>query len=77
VFDKGYNDYTAFKRFSDNETGFVTRIKDNAVYNIEEELAIDENIHFVKFLENPEKDWQRKKAKPPEPNLFNQPTLLF
>ena len=206
VFDKGYNDYTAFKRFSDNETGFVTRIKDNAVYNIEEELAIDENIHsgviedviieikvndngketmlklrkirfydrvlkrefefitnlfemradlvaaiyklrwqiellfkqlkqnfplkyflgdnenaikiqiyctlivnllltviqkqvnrkwsfsnlvsfcrihlfnylhLVKFLENPEEDWQRKKAKPPEPNLFNQPTLLF
>ena len=27
VFDKGYNDYKAFKRFSDNQTGFVTRIK--------------------------------------------------
>jgi IS4 transposase len=34
-------------------------------------------LHLVKFLENPEEDWQRKKAKPPEPNLFNQPTLLF
>lgn len=45
VFDKGYNDYTAFKRFSDNETGFVTRIKDNAVYKVEEELLIEECIH--------------------------------
>jgi hypothetical protein len=32
VFDKGYNDYKAFQKFSDNQTGFVTRIKDNAVY---------------------------------------------
>ena len=32
VFDKGYNDYKAFQKFSDNETGFVTRIKDNAIY---------------------------------------------
>lgn len=45
VFDKGYNDYVAFKRFCDNETGFVTRIKDNAVYSIEEELYIDKCIH--------------------------------
>lgn len=45
VFDKGYNDYVAFKGFCDNETGFVTRIKDNAVYSIEEELYIDECIH--------------------------------
>lgn len=45
VFDKGYNDYAAFKRFSDNETGFVTRIKDNAVYDTHETLSIDENIH--------------------------------
>src|SRR5690554_4983254 len=45
VFDKGYNDYTAFKRFSDNETGFVTRIKDNAVYRVEEKHLIDRCIH--------------------------------
>lgn len=45
VFDKGYNDYVAFKRFCDNETGFVTRLKDNAVYGIEEELYIDACIH--------------------------------
>jgi len=26
IFDKGYNDYKVFKHFSDNETGFVTKI---------------------------------------------------
>lgn len=45
VFDKGYNDYVAFKCFCNNETGFVTRIKDDAVYSVEEELYIDQCIH--------------------------------
>jgi IS4 transposase len=45
VFDKGYNDYKAFKLFSENNTGFVTRIKDNAVYETIETKQIDENIH--------------------------------
>lgn len=45
VFDRGYNDYVAFKRFCDNETGFVTRIKDNAAYGAVEELHIDGFIH--------------------------------
>lgn len=45
VFDKGYNDYKAFKRFSDHETGFVTRIKDNAVFKVEQDLLIDDCIH--------------------------------
>lgn len=45
VFDKGYNDYKAFKCFSDRDTGFVTRIKDNAVYEVEQELLVEECIH--------------------------------
>lgn len=45
VFDKGYNDYKAFKLFSDNYTGFVTRIKDNAVYETIETSPIGEEIH--------------------------------
>lgn len=45
VFDKGYNDYKAFKWFTAREAGFVTRIKDNASYNIKEELYIDDCIH--------------------------------
>jgi hypothetical protein len=45
VFDKGYNDYKAFKYFTDNKTGFVTRIKDNAVYRELEIKEVPENIH--------------------------------
>jgi hypothetical protein len=45
VFDKGYNDYKAFQRFSDNNTGFVTRIKDNAVYDSLSNNKIGEYIH--------------------------------
>ena len=45
VFDKGYNDYKAFKTFSKNETGFVTRIKDNAVYDTIEVKSIGDYIH--------------------------------
>ena len=45
VFDKGYNDYKAFKHFSDHKTGFVTRIKDNASYQVIEKSDIGEHIH--------------------------------
>jgi hypothetical protein len=45
VFDKGYNDYQAFKKFTDHQTGFVTRIKDNAVYKTLENSEINECIH--------------------------------
>jgi Transposase DDE domain/Domain of unknown function (DUF4372) len=45
VFDKGYNDYKAFKQFCATGTGFVTRIKDNAVYELIEQQEIEEHIH--------------------------------
>jgi len=45
VFDKGYNDYLAFSRFSDNKTGFVTRQKDNASYEGLGEFEIPDEIH--------------------------------
>ncbi|QQM25976.1 IS4 family transposase [Elizabethkingia sp. M8] len=45
VFDKGYNDYKAFEHFSQQKTGFVTRIKDNASYRKIEQLDIEERIH--------------------------------
>ena len=45
VFDKGYNDYKAFKLFSETKTGFVTRIRENAAYKPEATLYIDECIH--------------------------------
>lgn len=45
VFDKGYNDYKAFKRLNENQTGFVTRIKDNAVYQTVQINEIEQHIH--------------------------------
>ena len=45
IFDKGDNDYKAFKSFCNSQTGFVTRLKDNAIYKVEEKLYIDEYIH--------------------------------
>lgn len=45
VFDKGYNDYKAFKHFSEHKTDFVTRIKDNASYQTIEVNQIPEHLH--------------------------------
>lgn len=45
VFDKGYNDYQAYLRFTEGKTGFVTRLKDNADYEQIDEIDIPENIH--------------------------------
>ena len=45
IFDKGYNDYKAFKHFTDNKTGFVTRIKDNANYDIVDVKVVSDEIH--------------------------------
>lgn len=45
VFDKGYNDYKAFKYFTEQKTGFVTRLKNNAKYEVTEQRVILEEIH--------------------------------
>lgn len=45
VFDKGYNDYKAFEKFCTHDTGFVTRIKDNAVYDCVDENKIAPEMH--------------------------------
>lgn len=45
VFDKGYNDYKAFKLFGEHKTGFVTRIKDNAAYRTIETSEIGDHVH--------------------------------
>jgi len=45
VFDKGYNDYQAFDKMCETGTGFVTRMKDNALYGTVEVNEIGEEIH--------------------------------
>ena len=49
VFDKRYNDYKAFKRFSEYQMCFVTRIKDNTVYEsiYQNIIGININIGFL------------------------------
>jgi len=41
--DRGYTDYKLFARWTAEEIYFVTRLKDNAVYEVAEECAIPEN----------------------------------
>lgn len=45
VFDKGYNDYKAFQKFCNNNTGFVTRIKDNAAFESVCQNEVAGHIH--------------------------------
>lgn len=51
VFDKGYNDYKAFKHFGEHNTGFVTRIKDNARYDVVEQKDVPDEIHCGVLLD--------------------------
>ena len=44
TFDKAYNDYLQYKRFTDNGVWFVTLQKENAIYQIGEEFDIPDNI---------------------------------
>jgi IS4 transposase len=41
--DRGYNDYALFGKWSTEEIYFVTRLKDNAAYEVTEERAVPEN----------------------------------
>jgi len=43
TFDKGYVDYAQYERFTNNSIWYVTRLKDNAVYNAKEEFDIPED----------------------------------
>jgi hypothetical protein len=42
VMDRGYNDYTLFNDWCDREVSFVTRMKDNAVYEVLERRKLPE-----------------------------------
>jgi len=44
TFDKAYNDYLQYNRFTDNGVWFVTLQKENAIYQIGEEYDIPDNI---------------------------------
>lgn len=43
VFDKGYNDYKQYQRFSEEKVSWITRIKATAVYEIAETREVSES----------------------------------
>jgi len=46
--DRGYIDYIWFRELTQEEVYFVTRMKDNAVYEVQEELQAPQNSHVVR-----------------------------
>jgi Domain of unknown function (DUF4372)/Transposase DDE domain len=48
VDDRGYNDYALFGRWTAQGVYFVTRMKDNAVYEVVGEREVPQNRHVVK-----------------------------
>ena len=48
VDDRGYNDYFLFGRWTDEGVYFVTRMKDNAVYEVVGEREIPQNRNILK-----------------------------
>jgi len=52
VMDRGYNDYALFGRWTDDEIYFVTRLKDNAAYEVLEEgpLPANRNIRADQLI---------------------------
>lgn len=44
VFDRGYIDYNRYDQLTKDEVSFVTRLKDNATFETEQELEIDDNV---------------------------------
>jgi hypothetical protein len=45
--DRGYVDYEWFRELSQQEVYFVTRMKENAVYEVKEELKVPENSNVI------------------------------
>jgi hypothetical protein len=48
VDDRGYNDYRLFSYWTDSGVFFVTRMKDNAQFEVVEERAVPQNRHILR-----------------------------
>jgi len=48
VEDRGYNDYALFAAWTVQDVFFVTRMKDNAVYEVVEQRDVPKNRHILK-----------------------------
>ncbi len=47
AFDRAYNDYTLVNQWTDNSIFFITRQKENAVYEIIDQSFSDQIIHLT------------------------------
>jgi hypothetical protein len=47
--DRGYNDCEWFRELTQEEVQFVTRMKEKAVYEVQEELEIPQNSNVVMY----------------------------
>jgi diacylglycerol kinase len=47
VMDRGYNDYSLFGQWTAGEIFFVTRLKENAAYEVVEECPVPRNRHIL------------------------------
>jgi hypothetical protein len=47
VMDRGYNDYALFGKWTSEEIYFVTRLKDNAAYEVTAECAVPQNRNVL------------------------------
>src|SRR6266699_2881148 len=62
VMDRGYNDYALFGKWTDQKIYFVTRLKDNAAYEVLEEGPVPANRNILSYQlirftgENAQKD---------------------
>src|SRR5258708_9999591 len=45
--DRGYNDYEWFRELKQEEVYFVTRMKEKAVYEVQEEVRVPQNSNVV------------------------------
>jgi hypothetical protein len=46
--DRGYNDYAWFRELTQEEVYFVTRMKEKAVYEVQEEVQVPQNSNVVR-----------------------------
>jgi IS4 transposase len=46
--DRGYNDYEWFRELTQEDVYFVTRMKEKAVYDVQEEVQVPKNSHVVR-----------------------------
>ena len=48
--DKGYTDYDLYQKWTDSEVWFVTRLKDNAAYEVVETKTLPQRTNILSLI---------------------------